>query len=142
MVLLCMVMMNTPKGVEPTRGDSGSVPPPLELLRCSMFLYFRSPRHHALGTPRGTFLWSILGEDKENHVKTDGIGRSRRKRAQVAWPGYWAAPLVLFPRRLTSCCPTLAHFVLLEISEPCSWILPFLSPVAPRKTKTLIEAIF
>jgi hypothetical protein len=64
--------------------------------------------HHASGTPRGPFLYSVLGQDKENHAKMNGIERWRQKRAQVARPGKWPCfhPIDFLTTNFTSFCPS------------------------------------
>jgi hypothetical protein len=84
-----MMMMNTLEGVEPTGGDSGSVPPPnssdnslLSLCFCVFYLRTAVTREH-LGDP---FIVDFSSRQRGEPRETYCIECSRRKRVPVARP--------------------------------------------------------
>jgi hypothetical protein len=75
----------------------------------------------------------VLGQDEENHAKTDDIEGTDRKRVLVAQPGRLTVPPICSP--LTSWWPISSHFVCLKISKLCSLTMPFFESRSSWKVK-------
>jgi hypothetical protein len=140
-----MMMMTTPEGVESTGGNFGSVSPirssPSSAYWLYVYVFLISTTVASMKT------WGVIyiGHFRSNEVRGHEIEANRTderaKRDLVARPR-WGRATGHYSYLLTSWCPTLAHFVRLEISEAWPLTLPFFESRSSWKVKSTNKRCF